>query len=44
MCVLGPKHRMTHQKLLAARAPLARLAAQLSQLLGHKALVGGKRR
>jgi IclR family acetate operon transcriptional repressor len=44
MCVLGPRHRMTHPKLFAARAPLARLAAQLSELLGHKAPVGRKRR
>jgi DNA-binding IclR family transcriptional regulator len=36
MCVLGPKPRMTHQKLLAARVPLERLAAQLSEMLGYQ--------
>ncbi len=35
MCVLGPKHRMTHQKLQAVRAPLAALSGQLSQRLGY---------
>jgi IclR family acetate operon transcriptional repressor len=44
MCVLGPKQRMTHQKLLAARVPLARLAAQLSELLGYTAASAVERR
>jgi len=35
MCVVGPKHRLTHQKLTAVRAPLARIARQLSEHLGH---------
>ncbi|HET9206518.1 MAG TPA: IclR family transcriptional regulator C-terminal domain-containing protein, partial [Burkholderiaceae bacterium] len=35
MCVVGPKHRLTHQKLAAVRAPLARMARQLSEHLGH---------
>lgn len=35
MCVLGPKHRMTHQKLLAVRAPLAALSRKLSARLGY---------
>jgi DNA-binding IclR family transcriptional regulator len=37
MCVLGPKHRMTQQKLLAAREPLAAFSARLSALLGYEA-------
>jgi len=44
MCVLGPKQRMTHQKLLAARVPLARLAAELSALLGYAAAGAVERR
>jgi DNA-binding IclR family transcriptional regulator len=35
MCVLGPKHRMTHQKLLAVRTPLSKYSRLLSQRLGH---------
>lgn len=35
MCVVGPKHRLTHQKLAAVRAPLAALARELSTRLGH---------
>ena len=35
MCVLGPKHRMTRQKLLAVRAPLTTLSERLSQRLGY---------
>jgi IclR family acetate operon transcriptional repressor len=35
MCVLGPKHRMTHQKLHTVRVPLAALSAKLSQRLGY---------
>jgi DNA-binding IclR family transcriptional regulator len=35
MCVLGPKHRMTHQKLQAVRAPLAALSRKLSRRLGY---------
>lgn len=34
MCVLGPRQRMTHQKLLAVRTPLAALARELSEQLG----------
>jgi DNA-binding IclR family transcriptional regulator len=37
MCVLGPKHRLTHQKLAAVRAPLAQMARHLSEQLGHTA-------
>jgi len=35
MCVLGPKHRMTQQKLLAVRTPLAALSRKLSSRLGY---------
>jgi DNA-binding IclR family transcriptional regulator len=35
MCVLGPKHRMTHQKIAAVRTPLAAFARQMSEQLGH---------
>lgn len=35
MCVVGPKHHMTHQKLQAVRAPLAAQARALSEHLGH---------
>jgi DNA-binding IclR family transcriptional regulator len=41
MCVVGPKHRMTHQRLLQVRAPLARASASLSQRLGHTATARG---
>ena len=34
MCVLGPRQRMTHQKLLAVRTPLAVLGRELSEQLG----------
>jgi DNA-binding IclR family transcriptional regulator len=34
MCVVGPKSRMTHQKIQAVRAPLGALARKLSQRLG----------
>lgn len=34
MCVLGPRHRMTHHKLAAVRGPLGVLSKQLSQRLG----------
>jgi DNA-binding IclR family transcriptional regulator len=34
MCVVGPKHRLTHQKLAAVRAPLGALARELSERLG----------
>lgn len=37
MCVLGPRHRMTHQKMLAVRAPLTTFSRQLSERLGHVA-------
>lgn len=35
MCVLGPRHRMTHHKLLAVRAPLTALSERLSECLGY---------
>jgi DNA-binding IclR family transcriptional regulator len=35
MCVVGPKHRMTHQRLLLVRAPLGEASTRLSQRLGH---------
>jgi len=35
MCVLGPKHRLTHQKLQAVRVPLAALSRALSERLGY---------
>lgn len=35
MCVVGPKHRMTHQKIAAVRGPLGALARELSERLGH---------
>ena len=35
MCVLGPKHRMTHQKIAMVRTPLTALARQMSEQLGH---------
>lgn len=34
MCVLGPKHRMTHQKLQTVRGALAELSRKLSGRLG----------
>lgn len=34
MCVVGPKHRLTHQKLAAVRAPLGAIARELSERLG----------
>lgn len=34
MCVLGPRQRMTHQRLLAVRTPLVALAKELSEQLG----------
>lgn len=34
ICVVGPKHRMTHQKIASVRAPLGQLARELSQRLG----------
>lgn len=34
MCVLGPKHRMTHQKLAAVRAPLAAMCRRFGERLG----------
>lgn len=37
MCVVGPKHRMTLQKLQAVRAPLAALSLKLSERLGYAA-------
>ncbi len=35
MCALGPKSRMTYQKLRELRQPLGELSASLSQRLGH---------
>lgn len=35
LCVVGPKHRMTHQKLAAVRGPLGTLARELSERLGY---------
>lgn len=35
MCVVGPRHRMTHQKLQAVRAPLSELSGKLSRRLGY---------
>ncbi|WP_198297905.1 IclR family transcriptional regulator [Bordetella genomosp. 9] len=35
MCVVGPRHRMTHQKLQAVRGPLQRCSRQLSERLGY---------
>jgi DNA-binding IclR family transcriptional regulator len=35
MCVLGPKQRMTHHKLVVVRTPLEALARQLSERLGY---------
>jgi DNA-binding IclR family transcriptional regulator len=35
MCVVGPKHRMTHQTLHAVRTPLSALSRKLSQRLGY---------
>lgn len=35
MCVVGPKHKMTHQRLLLVRAPLGEASARLSNRLGH---------
>lgn len=37
MCVVGPKHRLTHQKIAAVRTHLSARAAELSQRLGHVA-------
>lgn len=34
ICVVGPKHRMTHQKIASVRAPLGKFARELSQRLG----------
>jgi DNA-binding IclR family transcriptional regulator len=35
LCVLGPKHRMTQQKIMAVRMPLGDLARRLSERLGY---------
>jgi IclR family acetate operon transcriptional repressor len=35
MCVVGPRHRMTHQKLQAVRAPLVAMSRRLSALIGQ---------
>jgi DNA-binding IclR family transcriptional regulator len=35
ICVLGPKHRMTQQKLQAVRGPLSLLSRKLSERLGY---------
>ena len=36
MCAVGPKSRITHQKLRALRAPLLELARALSEQLGWR--------
>jgi DNA-binding IclR family transcriptional regulator len=36
LCSVGPKARMTYQKLRELRAPLAELAARLSERLGYR--------
>ena len=43
MCVVGPKHRMTLQKVQAARAPLAALSQKLSERLGYSAAGSAQR-
>lgn len=43
MCVVGPKHRMTLQKVQAARAPLAALSQKLSERLGYPAAGSAQR-
>jgi DNA-binding IclR family transcriptional regulator len=35
VCVVGPKHRMTHQKMVAVRGPLSVASRGLSRQLGH---------
>jgi len=35
LCVVGPKQRMTHQKLMAVRTPLAATSRAFSKRLGH---------
>jgi hypothetical protein len=35
ICTLGPKSRMTYQKLRDLRFPLGEVARQLSERLGH---------
>jgi DNA-binding IclR family transcriptional regulator len=42
MCVVGPKHRMTHQKLMAVRGPLSLISAKLSNKLGYVPLQNTK--
>lgn len=44
MCAVGPKSRMTHQKLRDLRVPLAELARGLSEQLGWLAPVNGAER
>lgn len=44
MCVLGPLPRMTHEKLMAVRTPLAALAREMSEQLGWQAPEGATRR
>ena len=43
MCVVGPKHRMTLQKVQAARTPLAALSQKLSERLGYSAAGSAQR-
>jgi len=38
MCTLGPKSRMTYQKLRELRQPLGELAGQMSQRLGYQSV------
>lgn len=42
LCAVGPKNRLTHQKLRALRTPLLALASQLSQRLGWEPEEGGR--
>jgi DNA-binding IclR family transcriptional regulator len=44
MCAVGPKSRMTHQRLRELRAPLAELARELSESLGWRASEDGAAR
>ena len=41
MCVLGPRHRMTQQKIVALRAPLMALSRRLSGRLGYQPSAAG---
>ena len=43
MCVVGPKQRMTHQKLQVVRVPLAESSRKLSERLGFTAEVARRK-